>query len=67
MSKDAFPALPPEAVMRIKAPTLMLSGQRTLDLHKVMIGTLRACCLRMSESSLLAHRMRGGMNTLRSV
>jgi pimeloyl-ACP methyl ester carboxylesterase len=32
-SKDTFPDLPRSAVRRIKAPTLLLSGQRSLALH----------------------------------
>ncbi len=36
MSKDAFPGLPWSAVKGIKAPTLLLSGQRTLELQKVI-------------------------------
>ena len=39
-SRDAFPALSLEAVKRIKVPTLMLSGQHTLALHKVIDGQL---------------------------
>jgi pimeloyl-ACP methyl ester carboxylesterase len=33
MSKDAFPDVPLTAVSRIKVPTLLLSGQRSLALH----------------------------------
>ena len=33
MSKDAFPDLPFTSVRRIKVPTLLLSGQRSLTLH----------------------------------
>ena len=40
MSKDAFPALPFSAVRRIKAPTLLLSGQRSLALHGVIDSQL---------------------------
>lgn len=40
MSTEAFPALPLEAVKHIRAPTLLLSGQRTLELHKVIDGQL---------------------------
>ena len=36
MSKDAFPALPVAAVKRIRRPTLLLSGQRSLALHGVI-------------------------------
>ncbi len=36
MSKDAFPAVPLDAVRSMKAPTLLLSGQRTLELSKVI-------------------------------
>src|SRR4051812_17311641 len=32
MSKEAFPALPPSTITRIKAPTLLLSSQRSLKL-----------------------------------
>ena len=32
MSKEAFPALPPSTIKRIKAPTLLLSSQRSLKL-----------------------------------
>ncbi len=35
-SKDAFPDLPLAAVKRIEAPTLLLSGQRSLALHRVI-------------------------------
>ena len=35
-STDAFPELPPSAVRRIKAPTLLLGGQRSLALHGVI-------------------------------
>ena len=40
MSKDAFPALPLEAVRRIRAPTLLLSGQRSLMLHRMIDSQL---------------------------
>ena len=40
MSKDAFPALPLEAVRRIRAPTLLLSGQRSLTLHGMIDSQL---------------------------
>ncbi len=33
MSNDAFPDVPLTAVSRIKVPTLLLSGQRSLALH----------------------------------
>lgn len=36
MSKDAFPALPLSIVKRIKAPTLLLSGQRSLKLANLI-------------------------------
>ena len=32
MSNEAFPALPPSTIRRIKAPTLLLSSQRSLKL-----------------------------------
>jgi pimeloyl-ACP methyl ester carboxylesterase len=35
-SRDAFPDLPFEAVKRIMAPTLLLSGQRSLALHGIL-------------------------------
>ena len=36
MSKDAFPTLPFDAVRRMQAPTLLISGERTLELSKVI-------------------------------
>jgi len=36
MSKDAFPALPLSTIKRIKAPTLLLSGQRSLGLANLI-------------------------------
>ena len=36
LSKDAFPVLSPSAVKGVKAPTLLLSGQRSLALHGVI-------------------------------
>lgn len=35
-SRDAFPDLPLDAVRRIRAPTLLLSGQRSLALHGIL-------------------------------
>src|SRR6185436_5101326 len=35
-SRDAFPDLPLDAVRRIKAPTLLLSGERSLALHGLL-------------------------------
>ena len=35
-SKDAFPRFSPAATRRVAAPTLLLSGERTLELHKVI-------------------------------
>lgn len=40
MSRDAFPPLPFAAVKRIDAPTLLLSGQRSLKLANVIDGKL---------------------------
>jgi pimeloyl-ACP methyl ester carboxylesterase len=40
MSTDAFPALPPNAIKRIKAPTLLLSGRRSLKLSNAIDGQL---------------------------
>lgn len=40
-SRDAFPALRLRDLQRLKAPTLMLSGERTLDIHKFVDGQLR--------------------------
>ena len=40
MSKDAFPDLPLSSVGGIKAPTLQLSGQRSLALHAVIDAEL---------------------------
>jgi pimeloyl-ACP methyl ester carboxylesterase len=34
MSEDAFPALSHEEIKRIKVPTLLLSGEQTLEIHK---------------------------------
>jgi pimeloyl-ACP methyl ester carboxylesterase len=39
-SKDPFPSLSRNAVRRIKAPTLLLSGQRSLALHGVLDSQL---------------------------
>lgn len=41
MSKDAFPAVPLTSVERIKAPTLLLSGQRSLKLSNAIDGQLK--------------------------
>lgn len=40
ISKDAFPDLPLSAVRRIKVPTLLLSGQRSLMLHRMIDSQL---------------------------
>lgn len=40
MSRDAFPALPFAAVKRIDAPTLLLSGERSLKLANAIDGKL---------------------------
>jgi pimeloyl-ACP methyl ester carboxylesterase len=40
MSNDAFPFLSLDAVRRIKAPTLLLSGQRSLPLHSMLDSQL---------------------------
>ena len=34
MSEDAFPTLSHEEIQQIKAPTLLLSGEQTLEVHK---------------------------------
>jgi non-heme chloroperoxidase len=39
-SKNAFPDLPPSAVRRVKVPTLLLSGQRSLLLHRMIDSQL---------------------------
>ena len=44
-SRDAFPALSREDVKRIKAPALMLSGERTLNVHKFVDGELQPLLL----------------------
>lgn len=44
-SRDAFPALSREDVKRIKAPALMLSGERTLTIHKFIDGELQPLLL----------------------
>ena len=54
ISKDAFPDLPPTAVRRIKAPTLLLSGQRSLALHGV-IDTQLERLLPRAERVILAN------------
>ena len=48
-SKDAFPVLTESAVKGIRAPTLLLSGERTLPLNKLIDARLE---------SLLPHRER---------
>jgi len=40
-SRDAFPVLRRTDVKRITAPALMLSGERTLNIHKFVDGELR--------------------------
>ena len=40
MSKDAFPDFPVAAARRISAPTLLLSGERSLALHKLIDSQL---------------------------
>ena len=40
-SRDAIPALRLRDLKRVKAPTLMLSGERTLEIHKFVDGQLR--------------------------
>jgi pimeloyl-ACP methyl ester carboxylesterase len=42
MSKDAFPDFPVAAAKRISAPTLLLSGQRSLALHGLIDSQLEA-------------------------
>ena len=54
MSKDAFPALPVAAVKRIRLPTLLLSGQRSLALHGVIDKQL-ATLLPQVERTILAN------------
>lgn len=54
MSRDAFPALPVAAVKRIRLPTLLLSGQRSLALHGV-IDTQLAALLPQVERIILAN------------
>jgi pimeloyl-ACP methyl ester carboxylesterase len=49
MSKNAFPSLPFNDVRRIKAPTLLLGGQRSLTLNRVIDNQLER---------LLTHRDR---------
>ena len=44
-SRDAFPALSREDVKRIKAPALMLSGERTLNIHKFVDDELQPLLL----------------------
>ena len=44
-SRDAFPALSRADVKRIKAPALMLSGERTLTIHKFVDGELQPLLL----------------------
>lgn len=39
-SRDAFPVLSLRDLKRIKAPTLLLSGERTLNIHKFVDGEL---------------------------
>lgn len=41
-SKDAFPSVPFSAVKRLRMPTLLLSGARTLQLAKVIDARLQA-------------------------
>ncbi len=41
MSKDAFPAIPLSAIKRIQAPTLLLSGGRSLKLSHAIDGKLQ--------------------------
>jgi non-heme chloroperoxidase len=48
-SKDAFPTVAQSAVAGIRAPTLMLSGERTMPLHKLIDKRLE---------SLLPHHQR---------
>lgn len=40
-SSNGIPELRREEIKRIKAPVLMLSGERTLDIHKLVDGELR--------------------------
>lgn len=40
MSKDAFPPLPPNAIKHIKAPTLLLSGRKSLRLSNAIDAQL---------------------------
>ena len=54
MSKDAFPTLSLDAVRRIKAPTLLLSGQRSLTLHSVIDSQLERL-LPQEERIILAN------------
>jgi len=54
MSKEAFPVLPVAAVKRIRLPTLLLSGQRSLALHGV-IDTQLAALLAQVERIIVAN------------
>jgi len=54
MSKDAFPVLPVAAVKRIRRPTLLLSGQRSLALHG-MIDAQLAALLPQVERIIIAN------------
>ena len=43
-SRDAFPALSREDVKRIKAPALMLSGERLLISISSLMASCSLCC-----------------------
>jgi pimeloyl-ACP methyl ester carboxylesterase len=46
ISKDAFPDLPLSVIRRIKAPTLLLSGERSLRLHGMIDSRLERLLFR---------------------
>ena len=54
ISKNAFPDLPVAAVKRIRSPTLLLSGQRSLALHG-MVDSHLAALLPQVERIILAN------------
>lgn len=48
-SRDAFPAVRRRDIKRMKTPTLMLSGERTLTIHKFVDGQLQAMLQRVER------------------
>lgn len=67
MSKDAFPELSFASVKNIRAPVLLLGGERSLALYHLIDDYFRSYSLLMRESSCLMRRTRCGTSPQTSV